>query len=45
VDEVNVALDQLLIRDALAKLSPQHRAVIVRRIPEWTTAIANSEGT
>jgi hypothetical protein len=30
VDEVNVALDRLLIRDALAKLSPQHRAVMVR---------------
>jgi RNA polymerase sigma-70 factor, ECF subfamily len=38
-DEVNVALDRLLIGDALAQLSPQHRAVIVRSYYlEWTTA-------
>jgi RNA polymerase sigma-70 factor (ECF subfamily) len=38
-DEVNAVLDRLLIRDALAKLSPQHRAVIVRSYYlEWTTA-------
>jgi RNA polymerase sigma-70 factor (ECF subfamily) len=39
VDEVNAALHRLLIGDALAKLSPQHRAVIVRSYYlEWTTA-------
>jgi RNA polymerase sigma-70 factor, ECF subfamily len=38
-DEVNAALDRLLIRDALAKLSPQHSAVIVRSYYlQWTTA-------
>jgi RNA polymerase sigma-70 factor, ECF subfamily len=38
-DEVNAALDRLLIGDALAKLSPQHHAVIVRSYYlEWTTA-------
>jgi RNA polymerase sigma-70 factor, ECF subfamily len=38
-DGVNAAVDRLLIRDALAKLSPQHRAVIVRSYClEWTTA-------
>jgi RNA polymerase sigma-70 factor (ECF subfamily) len=37
-DEVNAALDRLLIGDALAQLSPQHRAVIVRSYYlEWTT--------
>jgi RNA polymerase sigma-70 factor (ECF subfamily) len=38
-DEVNAALDRLLICDALAQLSPRHRAVIVRSCYlEWTTA-------
>ena len=38
-DEVNAVLDRQLIGDALAQLSPQHRAVIVRSYYlEWTTA-------
>jgi RNA polymerase sigma-70 factor (ECF subfamily) len=37
-DEVNAVLDRQLIGDALAQLSPQHRAVIVRSYYlEWTT--------
>lgn len=38
-DEVNAALDRLLISDALAQLSPEHRAVIRRSyFLGWTTA-------
>jgi RNA polymerase sigma-70 factor, ECF subfamily len=38
-DEVNSALDRLLIGDALAQLSPQHRAVVWRSYYlRWTTA-------
>ncbi len=38
-DEVNAALDRLLIGDALAQLSPEHRAVIRRSYYlGWTTA-------
>ena len=38
-DEVNAALDRLLIGEALAHLSPQHRAVIRRSYYlGWTTA-------
>jgi RNA polymerase sigma-70 factor (ECF subfamily) len=38
-DEVNAVLDRQLIGDALAQLSPQRRAVIVRSYYlEWTTA-------
>jgi RNA polymerase sigma-70 factor (ECF subfamily) len=50
-DEVNAALDRLLIGDALARLTPQHRAVVKRSyFWGWTTAqIANdlriAEGT
>jgi RNA polymerase sigma-70 factor (ECF subfamily) len=39
-DEVNAALDRLLIGDALAQLSPEHRAVIVRSFHlGWPTAL------
>ena len=38
-DEVNAALDRLLLTDALAQLSPEHRAVIRRSYYlGWTTA-------
>jgi RNA polymerase sigma-70 factor (ECF subfamily) len=38
-DEVNSALDRLLIGDALAQLSPDHRAVVRRSYYlGWTTA-------
>jgi RNA polymerase sigma-70 factor, ECF subfamily len=38
-DEVNAALDRLLLGDALAQLSPEHRAVIRRSYYlGWTTA-------
>jgi RNA polymerase sigma-70 factor, ECF subfamily len=38
-DEVNSALDRLLIADALAQLSPEHRAVVRRSYyQDWTTA-------
>ena len=38
-DEVNAALDRLLIADALAQLSAEHRAVICRSYYRgWTTA-------
>jgi RNA polymerase sigma-70 factor, ECF subfamily len=38
-DEVNAALDRLLIGDALAQLSPDHRAVVRRSYYlGWTTA-------
>ncbi|MBB3753419.1 RNA polymerase sigma-70 factor (ECF subfamily) [Mycolicibacterium sp. BK634] len=38
-DEVNTALDRLLIGDALAQLSPDHRAVVRRSYYlGWTTA-------
>ena len=38
-DEVNAALDRLLISDALARLSPEHREVIRRSyFLGWTTA-------
>jgi RNA polymerase sigma-70 factor (ECF subfamily) len=38
-DEVNAALDRLLIGDALAQLSPEHRAVVRRSYYlGWTTA-------
>ncbi|MDT5192206.1 MAG: polymerase sigma-70 factor, subfamily [Mycobacterium sp.] len=38
VDQVSAVLDRLLIGDALAQLSPQHRAVIVRSYYLcWTT--------
>ncbi|MDT5366291.1 MAG: polymerase sigma-70 factor, subfamily [Mycobacterium sp.] len=44
-DEVNAALDRLLIGDALAKLSPQHRAVIPgRRLPCARIACSGSRG-
>ena len=43
MDELNAALDRSLIGDALARLSPQHLAVIRRSyFLGWTTArIAN----
>ena len=50
-DEVNAALDRMLIGDALAQLSPEHRAVVSRSYYQgWTTTqIANDlqipEGT
>ncbi len=38
-DEVNAALDRLLINEALARLTPEHRAVVKRSyIQGWTTA-------
>jgi RNA polymerase sigma-70 factor (ECF subfamily) len=38
-DEVNSALDRLLIADALAQLSPEHQAVVRRsHYQGWTTA-------
>jgi RNA polymerase sigma-70 factor, ECF subfamily len=38
-DEIDAALDRLLLRDALDRLSPQHKAVIVRSFYQgWTTA-------
>jgi RNA polymerase sigma-70 factor, ECF subfamily len=38
-DEVNAALDRLLIADAMAQLSAEHRAVIERSYYRgWTTA-------
>ena len=38
-DEVDSALDRLLIGDAMAQLSPEHRAVIRRSYYQgWTTA-------
>jgi RNA polymerase sigma-70 factor, ECF subfamily len=38
-DEVNAALDRLLIGDAMAQLSPEHRAVVRRSYYQgWTTA-------
>ncbi|MEQ0575821.1 sigma-70 family RNA polymerase sigma factor SigL, partial [Mycobacterium tuberculosis] len=38
-DEVNAALDRLLIADALAQLSAEHRAVIQRSYYRgWSTA-------
>jgi RNA polymerase sigma-70 factor (ECF subfamily) len=38
-DEVNAALDRLLIGDALARLTPEHRAVVQRSYFQgWTTA-------
>jgi RNA polymerase sigma-70 factor, ECF subfamily len=38
-DEVNTALDRLLISDAMAQLSPEHRAVIRRSYYlGWSTA-------
>ncbi|GAB3006098.1 sigma-70 family RNA polymerase sigma factor [Mycobacterium bourgelatii] len=38
-DEVNAALDRLLIADAIAQLSAEHRAVIIRSYYRgWTTA-------
>ncbi|MGH2929932.1 MAG: sigma-70 family RNA polymerase sigma factor [Solirubrobacteraceae bacterium] len=38
-DEVNSALDRMLIADALAQLSPEHRAVVCRSYYRgWTTA-------
>jgi RNA polymerase sigma-70 factor, ECF subfamily len=38
-DEVDAALDRLLILDALARLTPQHRAVVRRSyFLGWTTA-------
>jgi RNA polymerase sigma-70 factor (ECF subfamily) len=38
-DEVNTALDRLLIGDAMARLSAQHRAVVQRAYYQgWTTA-------
>jgi RNA polymerase sigma-70 factor (ECF subfamily) len=38
-DEVNAALDRLLLGDALAQLSPEHRAVVRRSYYlGWTTA-------
>lgn len=45
-DEVNAALDRLLIADALAQLSGEHRAVIERSYYRgWSTAqIANDLG-
>ena len=50
-DEVNAALDRMLIGDAVAQLSPEHRAVVSRSYYQgWTTTqIANDlqipEGT
>jgi RNA polymerase sigma-70 factor (ECF subfamily) len=39
MEDLNAALDRSLIRDALARLSPQHRAVIRRSYYlGWTTA-------
>jgi RNA polymerase sigma-70 factor (ECF subfamily) len=38
-DEVNAALDRLLIGDALARLTPEHREVVQRSyFKGWTTA-------
>ena len=38
-DAVNGALDRLLISDALARLTPEHRAVVQRSYFQgWTTA-------
>ena len=38
-DEVNGALDRLLISEALARLTPEHRAVVQRSYFQgWTTA-------
>lgn len=38
-DEVDTALDRMLIADAMANLSPEHRAVIERSYYRgWTTA-------
>lgn len=38
-DEVNAALDRLLLGDAIAQLSPEHRAVVRRSYYlGWTTA-------
>jgi RNA polymerase sigma-70 factor (ECF subfamily) len=38
-DEVNAALDRLLIGEALARLTPEHRAVVQRSYFQgWTTA-------
>jgi RNA polymerase sigma-70 factor (ECF subfamily) len=38
-DEMNAALDRLLIGDALARLTPEHRAVVRRSYFQgWTTA-------
>ena len=38
-DEVNAALDRLLIADAMAQMSPEHRAVIERSYYRgWSTA-------
>ena len=38
-DEVNAALDRLLISEALARLTPEHRAVVQRSYFQgWTTA-------
>ena len=50
-DEVNTALDRLLIADAMAQLSPEHRAVIRRSYYlGWSTSqiaadLDNAEGT
>jgi RNA polymerase sigma-70 factor (ECF subfamily) len=50
-DELDAALNQLLIRDALAQLSPEHRGVIWRSYYlGWTTAqiaddLQTAEGT
>jgi RNA polymerase sigma-70 factor (ECF subfamily) len=39
MEDLNAALDRSLIGDALARLSPQHRAVIRRSYYlRWTTA-------
>jgi RNA polymerase sigma-70 factor, ECF subfamily len=39
MEELNAALDRSLIGDALARLSPQHRAVVWRSYYfGWTTA-------
>jgi len=38
-DEVNTALDRMLINTALARLTPEHRAVVHRSyVKGWTTA-------
>ena len=38
-DEVNAALDKMLIAEAMAQLSPQHRAVVQRSYYQgWSTA-------
>jgi RNA polymerase sigma-70 factor (ECF subfamily) len=38
-DEVNAALDRMMINAALARLTPEHRAVVQRSyIAGWTTA-------